>query len=1123
VLPALALLGPDALGPDGPAGEPSAVGTLGDFRLIREVGRGGMGIVYEAEQLSLGRRVALKVLPFAATMDPKQLQRFRNEARAAASLHHEHIVPVYAVGCERGVHYYAMQFVEGTTLAQIIPALTAAPPAAPGGATGPYIPAAPVGDPAPPGAPTAPAAALSTELSGPKGQNFYRTVARLIAEAAEALEHAHSLGIVHRDVKPGNLIVDTGGKVWVADFGLARFGPDAGLTMSGDLLGTLRYMAPEQALARHGLVDHRADVYGLGATLYELLAGRPAVDALDRADILRQIAFEDPTPPRKRDRSIPPELETIALKCLVKNPNDRYASAGDLADDLRRWLNHQTIRAKPPTLRQRTAKWMRRHQPVVWSGLAVLLLAAAMLGGSITWVARDAAERREQAARDAAARQERAEQVVKAALTDVEQFQAQSNWPQALDAARRADGLLASGAVGENLRRQVVEALAGLRLVAKLEEVRSEYAHALKDRTFDAEWKDREYARVFRESQIDLDVLQPDETVARVPPAVRVPVAAALDDWAEARRQAEDRGGRSWQRLLAAAKAIDPDAWRGRLRDATERRDRQALIDLASADRAEDLPATTLVHLGAALRAAGALEPAAAVLRRGHRLHPDDFWLNLELGRCLSDTQPDEAARFNTAALALRPRSAGAHNNLGVALGNKEKADLDGVAAAYQEAIRLKPDASLPQSNLGNTLKELKKRGNLDGLITAQRETVRRKAGDAVAQLVLGIALRANGDPDGAITAFREAVRLQPDNVTTHSNLGMALQEKGDLIGALAAAREAVRLRPDSALVQTNLSAILLKKEDRDGAVAAGREAIRLRPSDVNAHQALGNALLEKGDEDGAIAAYREAIRLDPANPWIQRGLASIYEKRADWDGAIAIYRESARLRPKDDYAHTYLVFALRHRGDWDGLIAASREWLRQSPNNTQPYRELGLAFEGKGDRDAALAALRDGLRACEDALQRDPKNLGVYYRMAEILAGCWDERLSDPRRAVELARKALNPARPDASDGVVSVFWWTLGLAHYRAGDWADAITAAEKAEPWLAGNFRLGNWLVLALAHARLGEFDKARPWYEKAVGWLDRTRSQDPLLRRLRAEADELLGPKAAPKDGPPPRKD
>src|SRR5262245_53125196 len=288
--------GPDDAAP--PEAELS-LGRLGDFRLIREVGRGGMGVVYEAEQVSLGRRVALKVLPYVGALDARQLQRFRNEAKAAASLRHDHIVQVHAIGCEHGVHFYAMEFVEGQTLAQYIHDLR------PDGAT-------PDDAPAEPSMPTRPVAALSTERTDPRGRVFYRRAAELIAQAAEALEHAHAMGIVHRDVKPGNLLLDRDGKVYVSDFGLARFGPDAGLTMSGDLLGTLRYMAPEQALARHGLVDHRADVYGLGATLYELLTGRPVVDGADRSEVLRKIAFEDPTPPRRHDRAIPAELETVA-------------------------------------------------------------------------------------------------------------------------------------------------------------------------------------------------------------------------------------------------------------------------------------------------------------------------------------------------------------------------------------------------------------------------------------------------------------------------------------------------------------------------------------------------------------------------------------------------------------------------------------------------------------------------------------------------------------------------------------------------------------------------------------------------------------------------------------------
>jgi serine/threonine protein kinase/tetratricopeptide (TPR) repeat protein len=368
----------DGAVPDGaPLGE-----DLGDYRLIRDVGRGGMGVVYEAEQRSLRRRVALKVLPWAAAMDPRQLQRFKNEALAAASLKHDHIVSIYAVGCERGVHYYAMEFIDGPTLAQLIHRQRpAGGPPATGGAT----PDGPPGD----AAPTQPVAAVPTERTGPRGRAFYRHAAELIAQAADALEHAHQLGIVHRDVKPANLLLDAAGKLYVSDFGLARLGADAGLTLTGDLLGTLRYMSPEQALAKHGLVDHRTDVYALGATLYELLTLRPAVGGEDKQEVLRRIAFEEPTPPRKVHKAIPVEVETVALKCLAKNPVERYATAGELAEDLRRWLGDQTIKAKPPGWRQRAAKWARRHKYLVRSVAGVFVLAVAGLVAATVLILRE--------------------------------------------------------------------------------------------------------------------------------------------------------------------------------------------------------------------------------------------------------------------------------------------------------------------------------------------------------------------------------------------------------------------------------------------------------------------------------------------------------------------------------------------------------------------------------------------------------------------------------------------------------------------------------------------------------------------------------------------------------------
>jgi serine/threonine protein kinase/Tfp pilus assembly protein PilF len=377
------------------AGADSEAGPrlLGDFRLVRELGRGGMGVVYEAEQVSLGRRVALKVLPAAATLDPRRLQRFRNEARAAAGLHHTHIVPVFAVGCEQGVHFYAMQLIDGQSLAEALDRLRAAErPGAAGGrpagdATDPYLPPG-GGGPAAAGEGTAPQAAFST-AGGVAGREYPRAVARLGVQAAEALEYAHQLGVVHRDVKPANLMLDGRGQLWVTDFGLAQFlQADGGLTLSGDLVGTLRYMSPEQALAQRVAVDHRTDVYSLGATLYELLTLRPVHGGRSRPELLRQIAFEEPEAPRRLNLAVPAELETVVLKALEKNPAERYQTAQELADDLRRFLEDQPVKARRPTLGQRLARWSRRHQALVVAAAAVLVIALVISTVSTLLIAR---------------------------------------------------------------------------------------------------------------------------------------------------------------------------------------------------------------------------------------------------------------------------------------------------------------------------------------------------------------------------------------------------------------------------------------------------------------------------------------------------------------------------------------------------------------------------------------------------------------------------------------------------------------------------------------------------------------------------------------------------------------
>jgi serine/threonine protein kinase/tetratricopeptide (TPR) repeat protein len=410
---------------------------LGDFRILREVGRGGMGVVYEAEQESLGRRVALKVLPSVALADRQQKKRFQREARATARLHHTNIVPVYGVGEHEGMSYYVMQFIQGAPLDQVLvelrrlkktkstattkqaipAAVSAQAPSAEAAAgdvarsllTGTFqaaepwkqkdpgsgqrsssveMPASGSAASAAGGDGSAPLSESSVRLSGQTGQlslgdsgrHYYLSVAGIGLQVAEALEHANSQGIIHRDIKPSNLLLDHHGTVWVTDFGLAKALADGeNLTHTGDIVGTLRYMAPERFV---GVADARGDIYSLGLTLYELLVQQPAFVETDRNRLIHQVTHQEPPPPRKLNPGIPRDLETIVLKACDREPARRYATAGALAEDLKRFLADRPVGARRVSKVERVWRWCRRNPALAAETASVLLLLLVIAVGA---------------------------------------------------------------------------------------------------------------------------------------------------------------------------------------------------------------------------------------------------------------------------------------------------------------------------------------------------------------------------------------------------------------------------------------------------------------------------------------------------------------------------------------------------------------------------------------------------------------------------------------------------------------------------------------------------------------------------------------------------------------------
>ncbi|MFO0800019.1 MAG: protein kinase [Gemmataceae bacterium] len=354
VFPAVALMENIALDHEPPAPPPPAVGRVGDFRIVREIGRGGMGVVYEAEQLSLGRYVALKLLPGHTAATDRQRERFLREAKAAAKLHHTNIVPVFGFGEADGVPYYAMQFIRGQGLDAVVAELRArAAGLAASGTLAANLsrslttdaydpPAADATRPVPRG--SSGGLPLSGDATRAGRAGLWQGVARVGRQVAAALDHAHGLGVVHRDVKPSNLLLDVHGTAWVTDFGLAKTEGQSDLTQDGDVPGTLRYLPPE---ALDGKADARGDQFALGLCLYELLALRPAYDAPDRTGLVRQVAAAAPPPLQALVAGLPRDLATVVHKALEREPDRRYRSAAALADDLGRWLDGRPIAARP--------------------------------------------------------------------------------------------------------------------------------------------------------------------------------------------------------------------------------------------------------------------------------------------------------------------------------------------------------------------------------------------------------------------------------------------------------------------------------------------------------------------------------------------------------------------------------------------------------------------------------------------------------------------------------------------------------------------------------------------------------------------------------------------------------
>jgi serine/threonine-protein kinase len=545
------------------------------------LGRGGMGVVYKARHRRLNRPVALKMLLAGAHAGPTERARFQREAEAVASLRHANIVALYDVSDHEGCPYFTMELLEGGSLAQAM-----------------------AGTPQP-----------------------ARQAAALLITLAEAVQVAHQAGIVHRDLKPANILLTAKGTPKVADFGLARpFEGEPALTLSGARIGTPSYMAPEQVVGKAGTIGPAADIYSLGALLYEMLTGRPPFRGETAAETEQQVIHDEPVSPSRLNTKVPRDLEMICLKCLSKEPKRRYASAAAMADDLSRFGDGRPIEARPVGWGERSWRWCRRNPTLA----ALLVTALALVGLAVSggfWLERQQAERRAETARREGQQSEAAE----SALEQAAALQKQGRWPEARAVLEVAPNLEDTPALAD-LRQRVGQALADARMVTELEEIR---LRLLEGR---APSGHRLYAEAFREYGIALPTPEPAKAAAQIRnSAIRESLLAFVHDWLFFWAWDADRNN-----LQAVLDRADDDEWRRRLRNALrgayDPGERQYLL---RAREARDQPPLILGGLASAILNHGTeAEEARALVREAQQRHPEDLWINLYLGYTLLAERP---------------------------------------------------------------------------------------------------------------------------------------------------------------------------------------------------------------------------------------------------------------------------------------------------------------------------------------------------------------------------------------------------------------------------------------------------------------------------------------------------
>jgi tetratricopeptide (TPR) repeat protein/predicted Ser/Thr protein kinase len=980
-----------------------AAERIGKFVRTHRLGSGGMGEVWKAWDTQLSRWVALK---FLKGSDDEEVARFAREAQLAARLSHPHIGAIFEVGQEAGRHFIAMQFIDGRTLR----------------------------------------AFPRTDV---------RVLVTLIHDAAKAVAYANDAGIIHRDIKPENLMVQTRGAdhtVYVMDFGLARATEGASdLSVSGAIVGTPAYMAPEQA--RGQKVDERADVYSLGATLYELLTSRKPFLGATVYEILRKVQEEDPVAPRRLSPKLDADLETLVLKCLEKEPERRYATATALADDLDRWLQGEPIEAVPPSTTYRLRKFVARRKAVLIPSLFASLVVAGIAAWSLAGASGRAQKVRDHLAE--AARLETSGDLAGARDLFAKAAALDSGNAAARAGQERIDGALRDISLLLEVGRTVID-----RAELYLRDPRARYD---------------ELVRRIDEGQAKIEV-----AVRRAP---RHAVAHTLLGRAWSLKGADDKAEGCWRRAVEIDPAFGPAHFHlGRLlltraflatvsagdtpvgdrRASSEEFARQGAAAFEAAMKTgsgfDDEVQRLVARVMLAFTARDTETQHRLVLEGLARFKDREGEEEIQFLYGLSLKDPERSLEAIDRALAIRPNYPEA---LFLHAIRRKPGDFQGAIDDATRAIQFSPRLVYAWFLRGRNRLDL---GRFDEAIADYDECLRLSPGWATAHSNRGACRFAKGDIKGALEDLDEALRIEPSHLTALTNRLAIFQKSGDHERALADCDRYLAANPRSAEIRKWRGDILHSRGDGEGAIREFDEALRLDDRHYAASMNRAAVLWHLGRRDAAAEQLDRTIAIDPARPdaWVRR--AAMKLELRDLDGAIQDASTAITRGSRDPQAWLTRADARIARGDAAGAAADLESASRITPDDPETAMNLGIALFRKHDLPGALAAF-------DRALLYNPNHIDALRNRAglRILRSEYDLAIADCDRGLR-----LKPDHPS--------MLYHRGFARFCKNDengaWSD-FEAALKVNPDHADALNLH-----AVIRGRRGDNDGALAELKRAV---------------------------------------